>query len=226
LRLRPKPSTVNSREYLCDTAGPVNTAADAPMDRQAISAGLEASRRQLHGLLTGADAAALRRYSDGTRWTNEQLLFHMVFGYLVVRVLLPLVRVVSRLPAPVGREWAALLNSARRPFHVINYWGSVAAARVFNHVRMGRLADRTIAALQWHLEREPEASLRRGMPFPTSWDPYFTPYMTLAEVYRYPTQHFEHHRRQLSLPAARPGERAEGDEPQDERLRSCRGGPA
>jgi hypothetical protein len=37
------------------------------------------------------------------------------------------------------------------------------------------------------------------MPFPTSWDPYFTSYMTLAEVYRYPTRHFEHHRRQLTL---------------------------
>jgi hypothetical protein len=66
---------------------------------------------------------------------------------------------------------------------------------------MGRLADRTIAALQRHLEREPEASLHRGMPFPTSWDPYFTPYMTLAEVYRYPNRHFEHHHRQLTLPS-------------------------
>jgi hypothetical protein len=38
------------------------------------------------------------------------------------------------------------------------------------------------------------------MPFPTSWDPFFTSYMTLADVYRYPALHFEHHRRQLSLP--------------------------
>jgi hypothetical protein len=197
---------VDIREHLSHSAAPVvNSAADAPVDRQSISAELEASRRQLHELLAGADAAALRRPSDGTRWTNEQLLFHMVFGYLVVRVLLPLVRVVSRLPAPVGHGWAALLDSARRPFHVVNYWGTVVAARVFDHARMGRLADRTIAALLRHLGREPEASLRRGMPFPTSWDPYFTSYMTLAEVYRYPTQHFEHHRRQLTLARALPG---------------------
>lgn len=39
------------------------------------------------------------------------------------------------------------------------------------------------------------------MPFPTSWDPYFTPYMTLADVYRYATLHFEHHRRQLTVEA-------------------------
>jgi hypothetical protein len=156
------------------------------------------ARAQLHVLLAAADTADLRRVSHGTRWTNEQLLFHMVFGYLVVRTLLPLVHLVSRLPAPVGRAWATLLNSATRPFHVINYWGSVGAARVFDHDRMGRLADRTIAALQRRLLQEAEAALHRGMPFPTGWDPYFD-YMTLAEVYRYPTRHFEHHRRQLSL---------------------------
>ena len=139
------------------------------MDRAAISREMDDARARLCELLASADAADLRRRSDGTRWTNEQLLFHMVFGYLVVRVLLPLVRVVSRLPAPVGRGWAALLNSARRPFHIINYCGSVAASRVFNHARMGRLADRTSAALQRHLEREPEEALPRGMPFPTSW---------------------------------------------------------
>ena len=155
---------------------------------------------RLHALLDAADPADLRRRSDGTRWTNEQLLFHMVFGYLVVRVLLPLVRVVGRLPAPIGRGWAGLLDAARWPFHGINYWGSVVASRVFDHARMGALADRTLAALQRRLAREDEATLRRGMPFPTSWDPYFTDFMTLAEVYRYPSLHFEHHRRQLTLP--------------------------
>jgi len=64
---------------------------------------------------------------------------------------------------------------------------------------MGALCGRTIAALQALLRREGEAALHRGMPFPTRWDPYFTAYMTVAEVYRYPNRHFEHHRRQLTL---------------------------
>lgn len=169
------------------------------VDREALSRDMEQARTRLRALLAQASPADLRRGSNGTRWTNEQLLFHMVFGFLVVRALLPLVRVVSRLPAPVGRGFAALLNSARRPFHVINFWGSVAGARVFGHARMGGLCDRTIAKLQARLRREEEAALRRGMPFPTSWDPYFTAHMTLAEVYRYPTLHFEHHRSQLTL---------------------------
>jgi len=171
-----------------------------PIDRARISTDMEQDRAQLHELLAGAGAADLRRRSDGTRWTNEQLLFHMVFGYLLVRVLLPLVHAVSRLPAPVGRSWAALLNSATGPFHLVNYLGSVGGAAVFNHARMGRLFDRTVAALHRRLEGETEAALQRGMPFPIGWDPYFTTYMAVAEVYRYPTKHFAHHRRQLTLP--------------------------
>jgi hypothetical protein len=91
------------------------------VDREAIAREMDDARDRLHALLAAADPADRRRRSDGTRWTNEQLLFHMVFGYLVVRTLLPLVHIVSRLPAPVGQGWAALLNSATRPFHVINY---------------------------------------------------------------------------------------------------------
>jgi hypothetical protein len=157
------------------------------------------ARTLLHELLTGASPADLRRRSDGTRWTNHQLLFHMVLGYAVVRVLLPLVRLVGRLPAPVGRGWAALLDAAARPFHVVNYGGPVLAARVLTPTRIDALGGRVLAGLQRRLRRETEAALHRGMPLPTRWDPYFTGWMSLAEVYRYATRHFEHHRRQLTL---------------------------
>ena len=168
------------------------------MDRAAISGEMEQDLARLHALLTTSDAADLRRGSHGTRWTNEQLLYHMVFGYLIVRTLLPLVRTIGRLPPAVGRGWAALLDCTTRPFHVINYWGSVGGARVLNHSRMGPLADRTVASLQRNLAKESEAALYRGMPFPAGWDPYFG-YLTLAEVYRSATRHFEHHRRLLTL---------------------------
>ena len=174
------------------------------VDRGFIAADLCACRADLHHLLADATPVQLRARSSGTSWSNEQLLFHMVFGFLIVRVLLRLVRVVGRLPAPVGRGWAGLLDSARRPFHTVNYWGARGGARVVNHDRMGRVCDRTIAALQRSLAREREADLDRGMPYPTSWDPYFQAYMTLADIYRYPTLHFEHHRAQLTL-RAQPG---------------------
>ena len=62
-------------------------------DRQAIHAELERVRADLHRLVADATTGDLRRRTEGTRWTNQQMLFHMVFGYMLVRRLLPLVRV-------------------------------------------------------------------------------------------------------------------------------------
>ena len=62
----------------------------ADQDRAAVYAEMEQARRDFRDLLAQADSASLRRQSDGTRWTNQQLLFHMLFGYLIVRALLVL----------------------------------------------------------------------------------------------------------------------------------------
>ncbi|WP_328731952.1 hypothetical protein OHT20_17830 [Streptomyces caniferus] len=40
------------------------------------------------------------------------------------------------------------------------------------------------------------------MHYPVRWDPFFTDFMTLADIYRYPTRHFDFHHRQLTLDAA------------------------
>jgi hypothetical protein len=165
-----------------------------------IETGYRRAQQELQARLAGASTEDLRRRSSGTRWTNEELLFHMVFGYMVVRALLPLVRLVSRLPAPAGRAFAAVLNAGTRPFDVVNYWGSRAAATVFNRRRMARKLAKTIAALTRQLDRETPASLARSMPFPDRWDPFFQPVMSLNDVYAYPTLHFDFHAKQLSLP--------------------------
>jgi hypothetical protein len=64
---------------------------------------------------------------------------------------------------------------------------------------MVRWSDRVIASLHRRLDAERDEALRRSMAFPTRWDPYFMPRMSLADVYHYATLHFEHHRRQLTL---------------------------
>jgi len=167
--------------------------------KEQVVAGYDRAAAELREWLAAASRADLRRRSNGTRWTNEELLFHMVFGYMVVRALLPLVRVVSGLPAPVSGAFARALNAVTRPFDVVNYWGSRAASLVYNRDRMGRKLDRTLSALAARLERETPRSLSRTMPFPDRWDPFFQPLMTINNVYAYPTQHFDFHARQLSL---------------------------
>ena len=170
-----------------------------PVDRSAIVAEMDTVRSSFRQLVESADVTGLTRRSSGTRWTNEQLLYHMLFGYMVDRALLVLVKAFGRLPGGASRAFASGLDRASGPFNAINYWGSVAGAKVFNAKRMADKCDRVIGSLQRHLERESDRELRRGMHYPTSWDPFFKPYMTLADVYRYPTQHFTFHRGQLSL---------------------------
>jgi hypothetical protein len=170
-----------------------------PANRQVIHQELERARTTIHELVACSSAAEMRQPSVGTRWTNEQLLFHMLFGYLVVRALLPLVRMFGHLPDVAGRLFARALDATTPGFHVVNYLGSCGGARIFHGPRLTAQTDRVIASLHRHVDRESDQSLQRAMHFPVSWDPFFLDRMTLAEVYRYGTQHFDFHRAQLTL---------------------------
>lgn len=125
----------------------------------------------------------------------------MVFGYMVVQRLLVLIKVFGRLPDSVSRVFARVLDAVTAPFDVVNYYGSCAAALVYNRHRMGAKMDRVIAALRDKLVRESDDALRCGMHFPTRWDRFFKDYMTLEGVYRYPGEHYDFHARQLTLTA-------------------------
>ena len=85
------------------------------MDRVDIVAEMRAAAADFRLLLDGATSRELRSGSNGTKWTNEQLLFHMLFGYLLVRRLLILVRFLGRLPGGVSRAFAATLDVGTRP---------------------------------------------------------------------------------------------------------------
>lgn len=171
----------------------------AATSRTAIHAELHRARLEFRDLVEHAGPAELAHPSNGTRWTNQQLLFHMLFGYLITRNLRLIVKLVSRLPLPVQRGFATLLNSGTRPFHVINYWGSRAGGGIVPAARLAGWLDAVTNSLERHLDAETDAALARSMPFPARWDPFFEPHMTLADVYHYATQHFDWHRQQLTL---------------------------
>lgn len=173
------------------------------VDKQAVHSELERARATFHGLLDQASASDLHQSSDGTRWNNKQLLFHMLLGYLIMWALLLLVRLFGRLPRGVSRSYARLLNAATTPFDAVNYVGSYLGGTVLRPGRMGVMFDRVIESLHRSLDGESDVDLARGMHYPTRWDPFFRDFMTLADVYRFPTQHFDFHHRQLTLPTER-----------------------
>jgi hypothetical protein len=167
------------------------------MERVDIGVEMRRTQAEFWQLVSRASADDLRRRSNGTRWTNRQLLYHMVFGYMIVRTLMPLVHALGRFGH--SRGFAATLNASRHPFHVINYVGSWGGGQILTTRAMAALLDRTIDALQRRLATETEASLALTMHFPTAWDPYFKPTMSVLDVYHFGTQHFDHHRRQLTF---------------------------
>jgi hypothetical protein len=170
-----------------------------PVDRQAIHAELELARGTFQTLVETASPAELKRRTTDTRWTNQQMLFHMLLGYLVVLRLLRLVRFFGRLPDRYSMRFAQVLNAGTGPFHVVNYLGSCGGAMVFRGPRLAATFDRTIAGLHRRLDDETEETLGRRMHFPVGWDPYFRDTMTLLDVYHYGSQHFVFHARQLTL---------------------------
>ena len=95
----------------------------------------------------------------------------MLFGFLVVRALLPLVKGFGRLPDAVSRGFAAALNAATRPFHVVNYLSALPGARVLRGPALGRSMDSTIGHLRARLaasqsapSRSPCTSRSGGIP--------------------------------------------------------------
>lgn len=64
---------------------------------------------------------------------------------------------------------------------------------------MERVMDHVTHSLIRTLARASDKQLARGMHFPVDWDPYFGDYMTVQDVLHYATQHYQHHRNQLTL---------------------------
>lgn len=191
----------------CWPAG-VDPAETGAVDKQVVHEEMNRARAQFHRILDDAGVVELHQPSQGTRRNNQQLLFHMLLGFLVVRVLLVLVRLFDRLPASLSRGFARLLNAVTVPFDAVKYAGARVAGTVLKTSQMAALFDWVVAALDRRLDRETDANLGRGMHYPTRWDPFFQDYMTLADVYRFPTQHFDFHDRQFTLPeGGRPGAR-------------------
>ena len=107
-------------------------------------------------------------------------------------------------PIGLSRAFAALLNAGTRPFHYDQLCRGPSGAHG-SLVTRGWSAS-SIASSAGLVTSHDAPERRRAWPgactSPTRWDPYFRDYMTMADVYHYATQHYGHHRRQLTLPGA------------------------
>ncbi|HET7802300.1 MAG TPA: DinB family protein [Humibacillus xanthopallidus] len=160
---------------------------------------LEWIRDDYVALVRSAAPCELLAPSDGTKWTNRELLFHMWFGQRIARALIPVMGAFSQVPPSVSQAYAGMLSAATRPYTWVNYAAAVGGARAAGLERAERwmIAD-TAWLLRW-AGRASDADLARGMSVPPGWDPYFTPWMSRADVMDWLPKHYQHHRAQLTL---------------------------
>jgi hypothetical protein len=166
--------------------------------KESIRMELTAARDTFRRLLASLTDADLQMQSRNPGWTNGEILAHMAFGFIVVRAFMPISRFHGWLPKSASKPFAWTLNLLTGPFNWINALGARGQGMVFTRERLPRIFDHTYFALLKQLHSVGESELRRGMYFPTRWDPDFKEFMTLEEQFRYPVIHFNFHLKQIA----------------------------
>jgi hypothetical protein len=173
-------------------------APDAGTVRERLRAELATTRSDFHRLLQALSDEEWRRQSKNPGWTNGQILFHMTFGFMILRSLIPLGRVFGRLPKQYSKRFSNLLDLATPLFNWVNAFGARGGGVVFSRRRLGKQFEGAYWSLIRTLDKIPDDEWDRGMHYPIRWDALFDEYMTLEQVFRYPAIHFRFHRDQLA----------------------------
>lgn len=164
-----------------------------------VRADLEWVRDDFDHLVSNVATGDLDAPTNGTKWTNRGLLFHLWFGQRIARSFIPLIGGFSRLPPGASRAWARLLAGVTKPYEWVNYIASAAGGRLVPiQVTRAWMRRDTDALIRWAEQASP-ADLARGMSVPPSWDPYFLPWMSRADLLAWAPKHYRHHRAQLTL---------------------------
>jgi len=159
---------------------------------------LEDTRRQFHAVLGSVSAADWDAPSRNPAWTNGQLIFHMLFAFMLIPSLFWLIRFWSRLPDRYSRAFARVLDLSTPLFNRVNALGPRGQAVIFGRRRAGSIYDRVHRSILRKVDSMEDDDWGRGMNYPRRWDPDFGDFMTFEHLFRYPTQHFQRHRAQLS----------------------------
>ena len=164
-----------------------------------VRADLEWIARDYSAILKAARPEELGLPTYGTAWTNRQLLFHMLLGQRITRMVIAVMGVFSRLPPGASRGWAAGMAAATPLYNRLNWAGGVVGGRLFTLAHMGRQMEAVTAKILHFYDHARPDEMGRGMTIPPSWDPYFSTWMDRAQLMTWAPKHYQHHRRQLTL---------------------------
>ena len=166
--------------------------------KDALRSELESSRIAFHTLLDSLSDADLKKKSNNAAWTNKHIIVHMAMGFFILPSLILLALLFGRLPKPLSKLFAILLNISTIPFNWINALGPYIGGAIFTRKSLSTTFDWFHNRIVHLLHYIPEEDLKRGMYYPTKWDAStFKDYMTLEDIFRIPTLHFTFHLKQV-----------------------------
>ena len=171
--------------------------ADSETTRTRLKAELLAAHQEFHAMAAAIPEHGWAAPSNNPGWTNGQVLFHVLLGFLLVPPLARLLVLFGHLPRSWGRAFAGLLNLATPLFHRINALGPRAAARTLGRAGVLRRFDQVHAGILKRLAKVQPRQWTLAMAYPTRWDPRFRNEMRLEDLFLYPVSHLRHHRSQM-----------------------------
>src|SRR5215213_9738038 len=110
--------------------------------RSVIRSRLDQARSEFHELLSSLSEADLKRRSKNEGWTNGEILFHIMFAFILILTLVPMLRFWSRLPKRYSKVFANVLNFSTVPFNWINGLAPRMGAKVLTRSRLGTMFDK------------------------------------------------------------------------------------
>jgi len=186
-----------TREKPNKTLGPEGDLKNLSQKKEYIRDELEVARSSFHALLDSLSEQGWYERSQNPAWTNGQLLFHIMLGFILVCPLSRIMWVFGRFPRECSKAFAALLNLGTPLFRRVNATGPRIGSRIYDRDRIGLMYDRVYARVVTRLNSLGDEELAQGMFYPTRWDPGFAEYMKLEDLFVYPTKHLKHHAWQI-----------------------------
>jgi hypothetical protein len=175
---------------------------DIEARRAQLRADLEGSQREFHALIDSLPEHGWTAPSHNPGWTNGQLLFHILLGFILVGPLASLLMVFGHLPRVCSKVFAGSLNFSTPLFNRLNAIGPRVGARLLGREGVLRTFDQVHGAIITRLDHLQPSHWALTMHYPTRWDPRFQREMRFEDLFRYPIDHLHHHSQQLraSLP--------------------------
>jgi len=167
------------------------------VQRAYLRSELEDVRSEFHAMVASISEDQWTQPSQNRGWTNGQVVFHILLGFILVLPLIRLLVFFDLLPELCSRIFAGVLNLSTPVFNRINAIGPRAGARLLGRAGIITKFDQVHGAILARLDQARPGDWEATMHHPNRWDPRFQTRMNLAALLRYPVDHLRHHQRQL-----------------------------